>query len=158
MRLRDRETFEPCARPPHHSPEVPPAPAAPSCEPPRQRPKGWAQTFPANRQHSAARPAKSQREAPTRPACGNRARRGQYRDLKCCLKRVVGALVVEGGSIKQAVCDGRVTVDAAVAQERPVPPNVLERLQIDFADQKFLAIVRSLGQRAPERIGEKRAS
>ena len=42
------------------------------------------------------------------------------------------------------VGDGRVGVDAAVAQERPVAADVFQRLQVDVADQDFFAVVRCL--------------
>src|SRR5579862_6039562 len=54
--------------------------------------------------------------------------------------------------------DGRVTVDAAIAQKRPVAANIFKRLKVDFADQDFLAVVGGFGQHAAEGIAEERSA
>src|ERR1700694_3849627 len=58
--------------------------------------------------------------------------------------------------VYQAVGDGSVAVDAAVAQERPVASNIFQRFQINVAHQDFFAIGRGFRQYAAERITEKR--
>src|ERR1039458_3963444 len=61
-------------------------------------------------------------------------------------------------SVNHATGDGSVTVDAAVAQEGPVAANLLQLMQVYFAEQNFFLIVRSFGQHAPEGIAEERPS
>src|ERR1019366_6720132 len=61
-------------------------------------------------------------------------------------------------SVNHATGDGSVTVDAAVAQEGPVAANLLQLMQVYFAEQNFFLIVRSFGEHAPEGIAEERPS
>ena len=58
-------------------------------------------------------------------------------------------------SIEQAIGNWCVGVDSAVAKEGPVAANVFEGLQVDVADQNFLAVVGGFGQDATEGIAEK---
>src|SRR4029077_20799302 len=63
-----------------------------------------------------------------------------------------------GSAIDHPVRDGRVAVDAAVAQEGPVAANVFELAQVDFGREDFFLIVRALRKNAAEGIGDKRSS
>ena len=57
--------------------------------------------------------------------------------------------------IEKALCDRRIGIDAAVAQEGPVAPCFFNQVQVDLAQQDFLSIVRRLRDDAPKRIGQK---
>jgi hypothetical protein len=50
-----------------------------------------------------------------------------------------------GVSVEHSAGNGRVTVDTSISQERPVTPDILQFAQVDFANQDFFFIVRSLG-------------
>src|SRR5208282_5014675 len=111
-------------------------------------------------------PAKSQRGVPIPRACGSHEPRAWHHPQlklysKICGKpwpRLVFVLISRPKSIlliNQAVRDGRIGVDAAVAQEWPVAANVFQRFQIDVADQDFLTVVRGFGEHAAEWIAEK---
>src|SRR5579871_55743 len=60
--------------------------------------------------------------------------------------------------VDESICNGGVAVDTAIAQERPVATDVFQRLQVDVADEDFLAIMRALGQNTAEGVAEKRSS
>jgi hypothetical protein len=45
-----------------------------------------------------------------------------------------------------------IAVDPAIAQKRPIPADVFERLQINFAHQNLLFVMRSLGNHSAEGI------
>ena len=47
-------------------------------------------------------------------------------------------------SVNHAAGDGRIAVDAAVAQKGPVAANIFQVMQVDFAEQNFFFVVRSL--------------
>src|SRR5215831_210138 len=104
-----------------------------------------ARTFPASLPDSGAMRARSLRAAPTRRAFDNRGKPGSL-TLKCYLKFWARFNLVE-----QSIRNGRIGVNAAVAQERPVAANLLQRSHVDLADQNLLAIMRSFGQHSPER-------
>lgn len=61
-------------------------------------------------------------------------------------------------SVNESLRDLRVRIDASVAEERPVTPDLFHQAGVDFANQNFFFIVRSLGDDASERIADKRAS
>ena len=58
-------------------------------------------------------------------------------------------------SVDKPLCDGRVAVDAAVAQEGPVPANFFQFAQVNLSDQNFFFVVRALGNDASERVRQK---
>jgi hypothetical protein len=60
--------------------------------------------------------------------------------------------------IEKALGDGRVGVDAAVAQKGPVAARFFNQRAIDFAEHDFLGIVAGLGDDAAEGVGEKAAA
>jgi hypothetical protein len=60
--------------------------------------------------------------------------------------------------IEQAVGDGSITIDTAVAQERPVAADVFQRLQVDIADQDFFAVMGGFGQYTAKGVAEERAT
>ena len=60
--------------------------------------------------------------------------------------------------IEKAAADGRIGVDAAVAEERPVAARVFKQREIDLANQDFLLFVRSLRNDAAEGIGKEAAA
>ena len=53
--------------------------------------------------------------------------------------------------IEEAARDGRVGIDAAVAQERPVAARLFNQAGIDFGEENFFLVVRGFGQDAAER-------
>src|ERR1019366_9476545 len=74
-------------------------------------------------------------------------------DLREALTTVNSRVLVD-----QALGDGSIRIDTPIAQERPIPPNIFERLQVDIADQDLLPVVRAFGEHAPERITKKRSA
>src|SRR5580658_4182253 len=78
------------------------------------------------------------------------------RGLRPTLRLVFGRAQVRG--IDKAARDGRVGVDAAVAQERPVAARLFDVGKIDFADQDLFMFVRGLGNNASERVSQKAAA
>src|SRR5690348_15215529 len=74
-------------------------------------------------------------------------RRG-HRGFSSCFRR----------SVQEAMRDGTVAVDAAVAQERPVATNVLELPQVHFTDQNVFVVVWRLRQHLAEGVAEKRTA
>jgi hypothetical protein len=58
------------------------------------------------------------------------------------------------GGVEEALGDGGVGVDAAVAEERPVAADIFEGLQVDVADQNFFAVVRGFDEDSAEGIAE----
>src|SRR6185369_15936474 len=59
-------------------------------------------------------------------------------------------------SFEKSLIDSRVSVDAAVAEERPVAPHFLDSSGIYFGDQNLFAIHRALGDHDSKRIAYKR--
>ena len=60
--------------------------------------------------------------------------------------------------IEKALRDGRVRIDAAVAQKGPVAARVFNQAEVDLADQNLLCVMRGLGDDAAKRIGQKAAA
>src|SRR5271166_6248105 len=116
---------------------------------------GSVQTAPASHSCYAARRATLQRAAPIPRACGSRAPQEEAYPL--CLKSdVLGWSRDDLASVNQPAANRCVGVDAPVAQEWPVAPNLFERLQVDVSDQNLFAIVRALRQHASEWIAKER--
>src|SRR5438105_4584038 len=61
-------------------------------------------------------------------------------------------------SVQQAASDGGITINAAIAQERPVAANVFKGTQIYLADQDFFLVMRGLRDNSAKRITQERAS
>ncbi len=61
-------------------------------------------------------------------------------------------VVRDAESIDHPARDRGVAVDPPVAQERPVPADVFQLLQIDFTNQNLFFVMRSLGDHSAERI------
>src|SRR6266516_2727283 len=57
-----------------------------------------------------------------------------------------------------AVQDGLISIDATVAEERPIAPCVLDAVRVAFDNENFLFVGRSLRHDLPERIGNERIS
>ncbi len=55
-------------------------------------------------------------------------------------------------SIDQPAGDAAIAVDAAIAQEGPIAPDVFQRLQVDFTYQDLFFVVRGLCNDPPEGI------
>src|SRR5205085_5221700 len=116
--------------------------------PPRRKPKGSAPACRASRAARAARQSRWRRAAPTPPACESRgwpASRSRRRGGRASF-------------VNQPTGDAGVGVDAAVAQERPVPPHGLLVLAVAGDDQRLLVGARGLGQDDAERIGDEAAA
>ena len=103
------------------------------------------------------------RAAPTRRACGSPSARGVFAGdrtgmatFALCARRPCASAVLR--RIEKALGDGRVGVDAAVAQERPVAARLFNQRPIDLAEQDLFGIVRGLGDDAAEGIGQKAAA
>ena len=97
--------------------------------------------------------------APTRRACGSRVRAALlqaqeighgYFGSPSCRPRV--------HRIEKSLGDGRVSINAPVAQKRPVAARLFNQSQVDLAEQNLLRIVRGLGDHAAKRIGQKAAA
>src|SRR6185312_1425189 len=56
--------------------------------------------------------------------------------------------------IDEAAGDGRIGVDTAVAQKRPVAACIFEQREIDFRDENFFCVVGGFGNDAAERISD----
>ncbi len=124
----------------------------------RRRPRGWAEICRASLHDCAARRARWPRAAPTRQACGSR---GLGVSVQANLRALLFWISIWGpgmNGIEKALGDGRVGVDAAVAQEGPVAARVFKEREIDFAEEDFFRIVRGLGDDAAEGIGQKAAA
>ena len=59
-------------------------------------------------------------------------------------------------SVEEALLDAAVGVDAAVAQERPVAPHLLDAAEVALADQDLLLVDRGLGHDHAERVAHER--
>src|SRR4051794_5904244 len=81
---------------------------------------------------------------------------GQEEEKRTLRRLAVGGRGADG--IEKTLGDGRVGIDAAVAQERPVAARVLEEGQVNFADNDLFLFVRGLGEDASERVGQKAAA
>src|ERR1700738_2320894 len=60
--------------------------------------------------------------------------------------------------VKEALGDGRIGIDAAVAQEGPVAAGVFKQRHIDLADEDLFFFVRGLGDDAAKRVGNETAA
>ena len=58
-------------------------------------------------------------------------------------------------SVDKPLCNGRVAVDAAVAQEGPVPADFFQLAQVNLSDQNFFFVVRALGNDSSKGIRQK---
>ena len=61
-------------------------------------------------------------------------------------------------SVNHAAGDGGIAIDAAVAQKRPVAPDILQVPQVHFTYEDFFFVVRSFGENATKRIAQERSS
>src|SRR5206468_11181358 len=104
---------------------------------PRRTPTEWRRTCPASRCAREARRATWPHAAPTRPACGSRARPAS-------------------SPVEQALGDRRVGVDAAVAEEGPVAPHLLLMGEVALDDEDLLGAARGLLQHDAEGIAHER--
>ena len=62
------------------------------------------------------------------------------------------------GLHQEPLRDGSVSVDAAIAPERPVAADILDAVHVDFSEQYRLFVVRGLGNNLAEGISDKRAA
>src|SRR5262245_18725582 len=108
-----------------------------------RRPNARPRAFPAraSRCARAATPARWRRAAPTPPACGIPA-------LRAC--------PAPGSSVEEALRDGRVSVDAPVAEKGPVAPHVLLVRAVALDDEHCLVRPRGLGQHDAEGVADER--
>src|SRR5580700_5566438 len=60
--------------------------------------------------------------------------------------------------IDEPAGDGRIAVDAAIAQEGPVPADILQLVQIDFRRQDFFLVMGGLCQHAAKGVCDEGAS
>src|ERR1700685_1532299 len=60
--------------------------------------------------------------------------------------------------IDQPIGDGGVTVDAAIAQKRPVAANIFKRVNVYLAQQNLFFVVRTFCDDSSERIAQERSA
>src|SRR4051812_36909571 len=99
----------------------------------------------ASRSYCAATRATSRRAVPIRRACGSQ---GPPAFAFVFLRVVCG----ECSSIDESARDGRVGIDSAVAQERPVSSHILDPLQIHFTNEDLLFVNGSFRDHLTERV------
>src|SRR6202167_6603565 len=93
------------------------------------------------------------RVAPIRLASGIPAQWEVWR-----ARQVVWPCQIRSLSVKHATGDRRVGVDTPVAQERPIPANVFEMMQVHFAEKNLFLRLRRFGQHAATKMAKKRSS
>src|SRR6202044_3292681 len=103
-------------------------------------PTGSARSGPANRRDCAARRPRWPRVVPTRRACGSPGR------------------AAWAASVEHAPADRAVSVDAPIAQERPVAAHFFDAPRVALGDQNFLAVVRGFRDHLAEGLGHERAA
>src|SRR5438270_1979003 len=110
---------------------------------------GWRRIFPASQSGCGATPATWIDAAPILQACDSRASAAWAAGLRSYSRAT---------SIQKPMHNAAVTINAAVAQERPVAADIFKMLQIALADQDFFLVVRGFYDDPPEGIAKKRSA